>query len=151
MHRLRRLLPGLVCLVPLLACGPIGPLPGGGLSGTVVPPPPNWAFTDAVENFQLETRPDDPYSVNVWGVAYDGGFYVAAGGGAESTWVLHLDADPRLRLRVDNRLYELVAARVSDVSVRDQVTQALVHKYDFQPDPDDVKKSLLFRLAPRKP
>ena len=50
-----------------LACGPIGPIPGGALRGDpVAEPVQDWSFLDAEHTVQLETRPGDPYSVNVW-------------------------------------------------------------------------------------
>ena len=79
-----RRLPVLITLL-ILACGPLGPLPGGELSGSVASAPSDWSFTDEQENVQLETRPSDPYSVNVWGAGVDGSFYVAAGRGADTT------------------------------------------------------------------
>ncbi len=142
-------LPTAVPLLLVLGCGPIGPLPGGALSGTPTPAPPDWHFTDAVETVQIETRPGDPYSVNVWGIAHERAFFVAAGGGAESTWVTHLEADPRLRLRVEGRLFELHAVRVDEAATRAAVLQALTDKYDFQPDPADAASALLYRLDPR--
>ena len=66
--------PGLFTTLVLVGCGPIVMVPGGELSGTTTPVPADWAFSDAVETVQLETRPDDPYSVNVWGVS-DGAFH----------------------------------------------------------------------------
>ena len=62
----------------VIACGPIWMIPGGELSGTVVPVPADWSFSDAIEIVQLETNPDDPYSVNVWGVGVGPIFYVAS-------------------------------------------------------------------------
>ena len=51
-----------------LACGPLGPLPGGHLSGELEPSPPsNWAFADDQKTVQLETNPSDPYSVKHMG------------------------------------------------------------------------------------
>ena len=68
-----------------LGCGgPVVMLPGGKLSGTVQPPPADWAFSDDVDNIQLETRPDDPYSVNLWGVGVGATFYIVSGRGLES-------------------------------------------------------------------
>ena len=48
----------------VVACGPIVMIPGGELSGTPAPVPESWDFTNEVDTIQLETRPEDPYSVN---------------------------------------------------------------------------------------
>ena len=98
-----------VALLFALGCGPLVMVPGGELSGTVKPAPSDWSFTDSVETVQLETRPEDPYSVNVWGVAAGDAFYVASGRGESAAWAKHIAADPRVRLRVGEDLYELSA------------------------------------------
>jgi hypothetical protein len=58
----------LLCLT-LTACEPLIMIPGGALSGREHAVPASWDFAADVETFQLETTPEDPYSVNVWGIA----------------------------------------------------------------------------------
>jgi len=41
---------------------------GGELSGETAAPPDDWSALRDEETFQLETRPEDPYSVNIWAV-----------------------------------------------------------------------------------
>jgi hypothetical protein len=54
-------------LVLSFACGgPVGPVPGGALSGSVKPAPADWSFVELVEQVQLETKPAAPHSVNTW-------------------------------------------------------------------------------------
>ena len=63
----------------LLACsGPIGPIPGGALEGSIKPWPQDWAFTDKVENIFVETGQDKPYSVTLWCVNNNGNLYIAS-------------------------------------------------------------------------
>ncbi len=74
-----RLLAGL--LFVCAACGPLGPVPGGRLSGQVVSTPvTDWTFLNDQPTIELETRPDDPYSVTVWCVSLGSRLYVGAGG-----------------------------------------------------------------------
>ena len=61
---------------------------------------------------QLETNPAEPYSVNLAYTVLGGRFYVNAGG-TETRWAAHIAADPRVRLRLDERLYDLRARRVT--------------------------------------
>jgi hypothetical protein len=136
-------------LLLALGCDPISMLPGRALSGTVKPPPADWSFTDSVEVVQLETRPDDPYSVNVWGVAARGAFYVASGRGESSAWAKHISEDPRVRLRVNEDLYELRAVRTDDPSEREAFLEAAHRKYDFEVNEEQQAKGILFRLVPR--
>jgi len=139
----------------LLGCGPLGPIPGGRLRGTVVEPPPtDWSGVEAVRTAQLETRPDDPHSINIWTGVVDGGLYVTSSlirgpdDPAERDWVRHVQADPRVRLRIDDRLYELRAIRVDDAATVERVRAAMIAKYEVEPDAHS-SAAWVFRLAPR--
>ncbi len=138
----------LIAILAVGGCGPLVMIPGGALSGTVEPVPDDWSFTDEVDTVQLETRPDDPYSVNIWGVGIGERFYVAAGD-AGSAWAGHLQADPRVRLRVGESIYELTAVPVRDEPEREAFLAGVKQKYDFEPDDEQRANSLLFRLDPR--
>lgn len=133
-----------------LACQPIGPVPGGRLSGEVVATPvDDWSFASAVETIQLESDPDDPYSVNIWFVAQGARLWVAAGGGGKSSWAKHLLADPRVRLRIDGKIYERKAIRVTLQAEIDEVLVLYQTKYDYQRDAGEESEALLFRMDPR--
>lgn len=137
-----------ICLA-LFACGPMGPMPGGRLSGESAPAPTDWSFSDEQKNVQLETRSDDPYSVNVWGVGIGDHFYLAAGRGDESKWARYIVEDPRVRLRVAGTVYEMAAVRVEDEAERERFLAALKAKYDWEPEDDETEGAWLFRLDPR--
>lgn len=132
----------------LLACGPLVMIPGGELSGTPQPAPADWSFTDEIETVQLETLPEDPYSVNVWGVGVGSRFYVAAGD-PDSRWAQNIGEDPHVRLKLGEDLYELQAVRTDDPVERDAFLAALERKYDFEPEPEQRSQAALFRLEPR--
>ena len=131
------------------ACGPLVMIPGGQLSGTAKPAPDSWAFTDAVDVVQLETRPDDPYSVNVWTIATGDHLYVVAGYGDETTWARHIEADPRIRLKVEDDVYELRAERTDDDAEIDSFLEAAIAKYDFELEEGQREQAILYRLSPR--
>lgn len=118
-------------------CAPFLVFPGGELRGTlgssVVD---DWGFTAEVEFVQIETRPDRPYSVQVYGVGSGNAFYIASQGwrgalGAphRARWIEHLAEDPRIRLRVGETLYELTAVRVEDDEEVAGVRQLFLTKY----------------------
>ncbi len=137
------------CLLAL-GCGPTGPLPGGKLRGEAASEvPADWAFADAVKNVQLETRPSAPYSVNVWGAGIGKFFHLASGEGGESAWAQHILADPEVRLRVGDTIYELRAVRVEDDAERERFLAALKRKYDWEPESGAPEQAWLFRLEPR--
>lgn len=144
-----RLILGLLLMASLAACSePFALLPGGELDGATAPVPGSWAFADEIDTVQLETRPDDPYSVNIWAVGLGPALYVHAGAN-RSTWVEHLEADPRARVRVAGSLYELSAARVEDQAEFDRFSDAYEKKYGRRPRNENAGEAYLFRLGAR--
>jgi hypothetical protein len=123
-------------------------LPGGGLKGPTVATPEDWSFTDDVDTVQLETRPADPYSVNIWVIALDDALYVHAGAN-RATWVEAMEHDPNVRLRVNESIYELTASRVETQEVFDRFSDAYEAKYGRRPRNESVVEAYLFRLEPR--
>ena len=105
--------------------------------------------TLAIETVQLETRPDDPYSVNVWGVHVGHRFYVVAAE-KDGRWARYIAEDPRVRLRLGDDLFELRAVLTDDPSELDAFLAAAKRKYDFEPKPEQRAKAALFRLEPRQ-
>ena len=142
----RLALAGLV-LIAAAACEPIYVLPGGALSGPEHPVPDQWAFADDEEVVQLEARPSDPYSVNLWGVRAGPHYYVSSSSGAD--WVAMVADEPRVRLRIAGRIYPLSATTVTDPAELDAVLAAYVAKYDVDPNDDFPASVAVFRLAPR--
>jgi hypothetical protein len=139
----------LMLTASITACsGPFVLLPGGALEGSTVAIPDSWAFTDAVKTVQLETRPVDPYSVNVWVIAIGENLYVHAGAN-RSTWVANMEADPNVRLRVNDSIYELVASRVDGQEEFDRFSDAYEQKYGRRPRNENVAEAYLFRLGAR--
>jgi hypothetical protein len=139
----------LVLLLAVAGCSrPLVLFPGGALEGPVAPIPASWSFTDAVSTVQLETRPPDPYSVNIWVIALDPHLYVHAGAN-RSAWVENLEADPRARIRIDGTIYELAAARVADQAEFDRFSDAYEKKYGRRPRNESVAEAYLFRLGAR--
>ncbi len=95
----------------LLACGgPILVIPGGALAGTVVSQPvDDWSFvTDRFVD--LETRPEDPYSVELNYVVREGKLYIDPAEGRE--WLDHIREDPRVRVRFGCKVYPATAVLV---------------------------------------
>lgn len=139
---------GIVVIVALTGCDPMGPLPGGALAGEVKTPPDDWAMIEEIETVQLETNPDDPYSVNLWVVSLDSELYIAAGGG-ETRWSKHISIDPKVRLRINHKIYELRASSVDDNEELEEVRRAYVDKYAMESDSAQFNDSRVFRLDQR--
>jgi hypothetical protein len=137
--------------------GPLGPIPGPELAGSIINEPvEDWSSIDAVKVIQVETRPEDAYSVNTWVTRIGDGIYVFAGGD-ESPWVQNISDDPRVRLRIESRIYELRAVKVADLEVKRAFLTSMRSKYegDFGFDPEfwqrawDTGNLVLFRMEPR--
>lgn len=140
-HRLTAML----ALPLFLACGPTFLFPGGALNGTSATPPEDWAWTDEVSTIQLETRPEDPYSVNIWAVGIDQKLYVHAGAN-RSTWVENMQVDSSVRVLINEELYELEAFRVEDQAEFDVFAIAYETKYGSRPRNENVDEAYLFYL-----
>jgi hypothetical protein len=104
-----------VCLAVFAVAGCGGPffaIPGGELSGEVVTEPvDDWSFIDSVF-LDLETRPDDPYSVELNYFVVDGKLYIDPAEGRE--WFGHLRENPLVRVRFGGKVYPLRAVLVGE-------------------------------------
>jgi hypothetical protein len=140
------LLVGLVGLVGLAGCGPFLVIPGGQLDGVSAAPPTDWSFTNEVDTVQLETNPEDPYSVNIWAVGMGPLLYVHAGAN-RAAWVEHMEADPRVRIRIEEKIYTLKASRVEGEDEFARFSDAYEGKYGSRPRNEDVTEAYLFRLG----
>lgn len=139
----------LACVLALAGCGdPINMLPGGKLDGTVAPAPEDWTTLAAADTIQVEFRPSDPYSHNIWGVGLGHDLYIATG--ADGTrWTPFIAEDPRVRARLGGTVYELQAVAVTDVAERGRVAAAYERKYEVDPADNWVKAGLIYRLDRR--
>ena len=127
---------------------PIGPVAGEELDGTPSEWPQDWAFTADIENVLIETRPEDPYSVTVWGTAVGEHLYVGAST-RQATWAKNILENSAVVLSVNGQLYTASATTVTDAQEIEAVLMAIRTKYDV--DSDDILEddSILFRLTKR--
>ncbi len=138
----------LVFLICLTGFGPFLILPGGELDGELNPIPADWSMLEAVKTVQLETAPDDPYSVNIWIVGVEGVLYIHAGAN-RTQWVENIEANPDVRIRVGESLYELTAERVTEAAEFARFSSVYEKKYGRRPRNENVAEAYLFRLTPR--
>ena len=133
----------------LIGCGPIGPIPGGRLAGRVSAVPASWESLQPYGTLQLESRPEAPYSVNVWGAGIGRSFYVACR--PDSRWLPYVLENPQVRLRIHGTVYELSATRSESPELREQLFRQLLERYGWTPDERDRTSAWLLRLEPRSP
>ncbi len=87
--------------------GPFFVFPGGELSGRVVAETPaDWSFVRD-DFIDLETRPADPYSVELNYFVKDGKLYIDPAEGRR--WLAYLREDPNVRVRFGEDIYLLNA------------------------------------------
>ena len=97
--------------------GPLGMLPGGALEGTPASAE-SWAFAAGFDTLALETRPEDPYSVNIGFVLKNERLYIDPA--AERAWYEHIVDQPNVRVRfADGKIYRARAVPVTDPGERE--------------------------------
>ncbi len=131
-----------------LGCGPILLIPGGQLTGNPSALPSNWEFTKEINTIQLESRPSEPYSVNIWVTSVQNNLYLHAGAN-RANWIENIEADPRVRIQILDQVYELVATRVDDADEFSRFADAYEEKYGSRPRNENVDEAYLMRLDPR--
>ena len=99
---------GLLCVLALAACSePFITIPGGKLAGQSLDPPVEWS--EVPGTIQMEMRPADPYSINIWSVGVGSDLYVATSADG-TTWTGFLEADNSVRVRLQDVIYTLKAS-----------------------------------------
>ena len=117
----------------LAACGgPLWGLPGGRLAGNEAPFDASVLPGDGGV-MALETRPRDPYSVNVGYVVIGGRIYIDPA--SERNWYQHMLSDPAVRIRIEG------AAAVHPMVAVPVASPDILERFDAQRQ--------VFRLDPR--
>ena len=130
--------------------GPLGPIPGGRMSGPVVDAAIPLDWTGVEREIEIEVRPEQPWSLTVWRAVIDGDLYVPSGGGARRRWTRVAIADPRVRVRSQGRIQEGCLVRIEDPGTRARVLSALVDTYSLSRDGEGDDGSVwVFRIDPR--
>ena len=126
----------------------MGPIAGGKLEGEVSAWPEDLSFTDEVENVLLETNPEDPYSVTIWGVQVDNKFFIA-GVDDDSRWVENIYENPNVVLAIKDKLYPARATIVKDQGTLRSIGDAYLKKYGYAGEEDFFEDGgTLFQLKP---
>lgn len=124
--------------------GPLGPLPGGPLSGIPAAPPADWSAWADRDTVQLQVDPDSPRSVTTWFLVEAGRAYVPSGYPERKRWPAEVRRDGDVVLRADGSLYALHAVRVDDAELQARLAERLQGKYHRS-----FEDVWYFRLDPR--
>jgi len=130
--------------------------PGLWLGGTLVTAPvSDWSFTDTYQTIFVQTRTwyGVPHSVTTVCVAHEGRLYLTSTyppGGRfpdDRAWNRNVVRDPRVRLKIGERLFDARLALVSDPAEKNAVLEAKARKYSRSPVVDGARVHV-FRVAP---
>lgn len=138
----------LIVALILTGCSGYIPFSSNQLSGAVTQAPASWSEVAAAKIIQLETQPEDPYSVNLWVIGMDTYLYIHAGDNL-ATWVEHIQANPDVRLGYEGKIYELVATRVEDEEEFSRFIPIYADKYGNPPRNTNLSEIYLYRLTGR--
>ncbi len=138
--------PALVALLALLACGPV---PGGSLGGSLAEPPADWSTVMDEKTFcEIESRLDDPHSIQLECFLFEDALYVQSHRWAlaswwpTTSWAAIWIEQPQVRVRLDDQLFELRAVPVTEPELRETILR--LRGYD--PVPEGI---VLFRFDRR--
>ena len=121
-------------------CEPEGHRPGAWLRGEVVAGPvADWSACDAQPQIAVETRTwyGIPHSVTTACAVANGALYVPSVYGTDEVfpearqWNRNVARDPRVRVKIGERIYERRAVLVTDPEERAAVRAAFAAKYAF--------------------
>ncbi len=117
-------------VVWLFRSDPRGPMPGKRLSAAeVAERVDDWSFSDEHLLLQIESRPENPYSVNITFLTHQGQLYVVCVYAEESRWGRYLQVTPEARLRIDGRIYPGRATLVEEPVLIDELIDPYAAKY----------------------
>ncbi|MSV34093.1 MAG: hypothetical protein EXQ47_00645 [Bryobacterales bacterium] len=146
------ILGGLVLLVvvvlPITGFEPHGRTPGLWLKGDVVTAPvTDWSFVDAIETIKLQTSTQYllPHSVTTYCVSANGQLYITSLYRAGMTypagrsWNTDVARDPRVRIKIGDKVYDRKLVFVSDPAEYEAAFQAKRKKYPKQVIPPGAK------------
>lgn len=137
--------------------GPLGPFPGGAMTGELVAAPvTDWsailpANPEMSERIELQVYTANPRAITTSYVVRDGKLYVFALLGARKTWPALAVADERVVIRRDGKLYPLRAVRVTDPAELAPLAEQL---HELEPGATADANALptwYFRMEPRAP
>ena len=130
---------------------PIAMLAGKRVSGEEQPYPNDWLFSNEHMTVAVESRPDDPHSVTTICIVHNGTLYIPAQSGSTKKWPQYVLNDPRVRIKIGDKVYPVKATRELELSV-DEIVSSGAAKYPrfAEMEPEDRPTDVwLFRISQR--
>jgi hypothetical protein len=129
---------GTLVLLRVVGYEPRDQSPGLWLRGDrVTEPITDWSFTEDHQEILVQTRTPYlvPHSVTTYCTVHDGDLYLFSAyyeGGTfpdERGWNRNVMRDPRVRLKIGDRLFDQTVSHVTDADTREAVHASFVTKY----------------------
>ncbi len=129
---------GAVVTIRVLGYEPRDQRPGLWLAGErVTEPVTDWSFTEDHQEIFVQTRTPYmiPHSVTTYCTVYEGDLYVFSAyyqGGTfpdDRAWNRNVIRDPRVRLKIGDRVFDRTLRHVTDANTREEVHASFVAKY----------------------
>lgn len=111
-------------------------LPGGPFRGVAVDcGAADWSHYATVPEFEIEVQPEAPRSLTTWGLVYQSDLYIPADFLTPwKRWPQQVEKEPRIRVRVDDRVFSCHAARITDEVLVARLREEAAAKYKIEPD-----------------
>lgn len=149
----KRHVAAVLTIVALLsACTPSERRPGIMLAGEAAEYPADWTFTDTAKEIaiQVHTPYFVPHAVTIWCAEVGGQLYLGASAPETKRWPAWADANPDVKIGIDNHIYAVHLAPLSDPAEIAQVQQAYKTKYQLPDTPPPNAPSVKYwHVTPR--
>lgn len=98
----------------LFRSNPIGPIAGKALTGELSTSRVDWTLCNKHDEVAIESRSEAPYSVLTWCFVHKGNMYIPAFYGGTKAWSHFAAADPNVRIKMGDTIYEAKAKRITN-------------------------------------
>lgn len=136
----------------LSACSPNERRPGMVLSGEPAAYPSDWTFTDSAKEIAIQVHTPYllPHAVTIWCAEVNGQLYIGASAPESKRWPHWADEKPDVKLGIDDHIYEVHLAQLTDAAEIAQVQQAYKAKYQLPDTPPQNAPSVKYwHVTPR--
>jgi hypothetical protein len=155
MHPSRPAVVVLFCVLVAFGCfDPSDRRPGTKLSGEIAAYPSDWSFTEAEKEIAVEVTGflGLPHSVTIWCATLDGELYIGARDPDSKRWPAWADANPNVRLKIADSLYDVRLTPVADADTIARLQPVYAQKYAIpapEPGGPPPPPTRYWRVGPR--